>query len=149
MHWFARHSNAFQGIAALVTACAAVAALILVPLQITSADRIQRDQTAREIYREFLNLTVQRPELAVADSCALPDARAETAYAAYVEYMLYTAEQMLEVSEDWRAPMLSHIAGHTPYLCGLSEADLTLYSDATAALIRDARAGCAKVSPCG
>jgi hypothetical protein len=44
---------------------------VVIPYQVAQADRIQRDQTAREIYREFLNLTVQKPDLANADYCTL------------------------------------------------------------------------------
>lgn len=91
--------------------------MIIIPVQIGEADRIQRDQTAREIYREFLNLTVQKPELAQADFCTMSDAKDIAAYGAYVEYALYTAEQMVASSPDWRAPMAGYLDDHLPYLC--------------------------------
>jgi uncharacterized protein YciU (UPF0263 family) len=101
----------------MATAFAAVTAVIVIPYQVSQADRIQRDQTAREIYREFLNLTVQKPELANADFCAMTDANQTTAYAAYVEYLLYTSEQMIDTSSDWRTPMASYLEDHMAYLC--------------------------------
>ena len=64
--WLKRNSAALEAIGAIATAFAALVALMIVPYQIHQADRIQRDQTAREIYREFLNLSVQKPELAQA-----------------------------------------------------------------------------------
>ncbi|HRM75069.1 MAG TPA: hypothetical protein PLI13_10275, partial [Paracoccus sp. (in: a-proteobacteria)] len=62
--WLTRNSEALGAVGAIATAIAAVTAVIVIPYQVAQADRIQRDQTAREIYREFLNLTVQKPELA-------------------------------------------------------------------------------------
>ena len=67
--WLRRNAEPLGAIGAIATAFAALSALIIIPVQIAETDRIQRDQTAREIYREFLNLTVQKPELAQADFC--------------------------------------------------------------------------------
>jgi hypothetical protein len=116
-NWLTRNAEALEAVGAIATAFAALTALVVIPYQVSQADRIQRDQTAREIYREFLNLTVQKPELASADYCALTDANQTTAYAAYVEYLLYTAEQMIDTSPDWRTPMASYLEDHMAYLC--------------------------------
>ncbi len=115
--WLVRNSEALGAAGALATAFAALTAVVIIPYQIGQADRIQRDQTAREIYREFLNLTVQKPELANADFCALKDPNQTAAYTAYVEYLLYTAEQMIDTSPEWRAPMASYLGDHMAYLC--------------------------------
>ena len=116
-NWLVRNAEPLQAIGALATAFAALIALIVIPYQSSVADRIQRDQTAREIYREFLNLTVQKPELATADYCTLKDPQQITAYSAYVDYLLYTAEQMVDTSPDWRAPMAGYLGDHLTYLC--------------------------------
>jgi hypothetical protein len=116
-NWLTRNAEPLEAVGAIATAFAALTALVVIPYQVAQADRIQRDQTAREIYREFLNLTVQKPELANADYCALKDASQTTAYTAYVEYLLYTAEQMIDTSPDWRAPMASYLVDHMAYLC--------------------------------
>ena len=115
--WLIRNSEPLQAVGAIATAFAALTALVVIPYQVAQADRIQRDQTAREIYREFLNLTVQKPELASANYCAMKDATQITAYSAYVEYLLYTSEQMIDTSPYWRAPMAGYLAAHMPYLC--------------------------------
>lgn len=120
--WLNRNAQPLQAIGALATAMAAVTAVIVVPYQVSQADRIQRDQTAREIYREFLNLTMQNPKLAEADYCTLSNpAQAQdvsaTAYSAYVDYLIYTTEQMVDTSEDWRAPMAAYLGDHMTYLC--------------------------------
>ena len=115
--WLARNAEALEAVGAIATAFAALTALVVIPYQVAQADRIQRDQTAREIYREFLNLTVQKPELANADFCALTVPDQITAYSAYVEYLLYTAEQMVATSPDWRVPMAGYLKDHATYLC--------------------------------
>lgn len=115
--WLIRNAEPLQAVGALATAFAAMTAVVIIPYQVAQADRIQRDQTAREIYREFLNLTVQKPELAGADYCALKDGVQITAYAAYVDYRAYTAEQMIDTSPDWREPMASYVEDHMGYLC--------------------------------
>lgn len=115
--WLIRNAQPLEAVGAIATAFAALTALIVIPYQVAQADRIQRDQTAREIYREFLNLTVQKPELADADFCAMTDPVQTAAYAAYVEYLLYTTEQMIDTSPDWRSPMASYLDDHMPYLC--------------------------------
>lgn len=115
--WLTRNAEALEAVGAIATAFAALTALIVIPYQVAQADRIQRDQTAREIYREFLNLTVQKPDLASADYCAMKDTNQITAYAAYVEYLLYTAEQMIDTSPEWRGPMASYLGDHMAYLC--------------------------------
>jgi hypothetical protein len=116
-NWLTRNAEPLQAVGAIATAFAALTALVVIPYQVAQADRIQRDQTAREIYREFLNLTVQKPELASAAYCSLKDPNQITAYAAYVEYLLYTSEQMIDTSPDWRAPMASYLGDHMEYLC--------------------------------
>jgi hypothetical protein len=117
LDWLKRNSEALEAVGGIATAFAALTALIVIPYQVSQSDRIQRDQTAREIYREFLNLTVQKPDLANADYCALTDPNQKTAYAAYVEYLLYTSEQMIDTSPEWRAPMASYLEDHMAYLC--------------------------------
>lgn len=105
-----------EAIGAIATAFAALTALVVIPYQVAQADRIQRDLTAREIYREFPSLTMQKPELANADYCALKDPKDQTAYAAYVEYLLYTSEQMIDTSDDWCALMAGYLRDHMAYL---------------------------------
>ena len=125
-NWLTRNAPALEAMAAIATAFAALTALVLIPYQVAQADRIQRDQTAREIYREFLNLTVQKPEVANSDYCTLKDEAQRIAYSAYVEYLLYTAEQMIDTSDEWQKPMANYLAEHKSYLCSLAAHDSEL-----------------------
>jgi hypothetical protein len=104
-------------VAALVTSLAAVAALIGVKVQIDASARQQREQSAREIYREFLNLSVSKPAFADPDYCAISQSDEAGAYEHYVEYMLYTADQLLQASPAWNLTVQDHLLVHRDYLC--------------------------------
>jgi hypothetical protein len=145
-NWLTGNAEPLQAVGAIATAFAALTALVVIPYQVAQADRIQRDQTAREIYREFLNLTVQRPELATANYCALTAPREQTAYAAYVDYLLYAAEQMIDTSPDWRAPMAGYLKDHMAYLC--AEGILDAQSPGIADLMADLALSCKAQPAC-
>lgn len=115
--WLERNAKALQAVAAIVTAFAALAALIGIKVQIDANMKQQQVQSARDIYREFLNLSISKPEFAQPDYCAIKDSANVGAYENYVEYMLYTADQLLGVSRDWEATMIEHLADHREFLC--------------------------------
>jgi hypothetical protein len=117
--WFETHAKTIQGISALVTLFIALAALIGVKVQIDAAARTQQEQSARDIYREFLNLSISKPEFADPDYCTIKGGAQETAYKNYVEYLLYTSEQMLFVSPEWESALSDHLSAHAGYLCGV------------------------------
>ena len=117
MAWLKRNKDAVQALGTIVTALAALAALIGVKLQIDASALQQREQSAREIYREFLSLSISRPELAEPDYCAIRGSAGEAAYDSYLEYLLYTSEQLLSVSSDWEATFSDHLGAHREALC--------------------------------
>jgi len=127
--WLEQHAKAVQALAAIVTMLAAVAALIGVKVQIDASAQQAREQSARDIYREFLSLSIARPELSEPDHCAISGSPMEVAYENYLEYTLYTAEQLRSVSPDWDATMLDHLAAHRAALCAPGD-----WSDDTAAV---------------
>lgn len=141
-------SSHLQAASAVITALAAVLALIVIPWQLREAERLQQAQSARDIYRDFLNLTVQKPEVATTDLCQTTDTRERVAYEAYVDHLLYTAEQVLEVSADWQAPMQAQINRHRPYLCSWTDTDLADFSEPVGALLGAARQGCSSTKAC-
>jgi hypothetical protein len=145
--WLRDNNEPLQGMGAAITAVAALAALIVIPWQINAADDITRAQTAREIYREFVGLTVQKPELANANFCTIKDDNTKTAYAAYMEYMLYTAEQVMDTSpDDWRDPMAGYLQDHMPFLCAFPQWDA--HAESVVDIITELRLGCAEVTSC-
>jgi hypothetical protein len=145
LRFFKAHGEAISKISEVVTGLAALAAVIYVPMQLAEADRLQQTQTAREIYREFLNLTVQKPELATADFCALTEPRERAAYEAYVSYLLYTAEQVLEAEPGWEPTMESWLSDHLPLICTMEGGFFVPSLDA---LVTRVRTNCPKIAPC-
>jgi hypothetical protein len=119
--WFDKHGRVIQGIASIITALVALAALIGVKVQIDAAARTQQEQSARDIYREFLNLSISKPEFGEPDFCAIKGTAQEAAYRSYVDYLLYTSEQMLAVSPEWEGALAQHLEAHQQYLCGVPD----------------------------
>ncbi|MEM1301574.1 MAG: hypothetical protein AAGH17_03245, partial [Pseudomonadota bacterium] len=58
MAWLKRNAEALQAIGALLTAAVAIAALVGVKWQLDAAERISQAQSAREIYRDFVALSL-------------------------------------------------------------------------------------------
>ena len=143
--WFDKHGSAIQGIGAIVTALIATAALVGVKLQIDAGARAQQEQSARDIYREFLSLSISRPEFAEPDYCAIKNGLQAPAYQNYVDYLLYTSEQMLSVSPDWEPALAEHLAAHKQYVC--SVADWSGYPDSVAAMVGRFKAKACKSPP--
>ena len=135
--WIKANASALEAIGVVLTALVALVALVGVKYQVDATAKLQQAQTAREIYREFPAISIQKPELAVADYCEIRNAKQRTAYEHYVEYMLYTAEQVIEMDSDWQAPMSETIRQHSKYICALS--DWASYSAPVVRLVNQLR----------
>jgi hypothetical protein len=134
MKWFERNSAALQAAGSIVTAFVAVAALAGVKMQVDASYAVQREQSAKEIYREFLNISIANPDFADPGSGALKATPRAAAYASYVEYMLYTAEQVLQASPDWKSVFEGHMEMHAEFLCAIE--DWNGYADSVESLAR-------------
>jgi hypothetical protein len=118
MSWLSRHAPSVEAVAATVTALVAVAALIGVKFQLDEADRLQKAQSAREAYRAHLALAATLPQFAQPDdACQLIQSDQAGAYSAFVDHLLYSAEQMLDVSDGWEETFLTQLAVHSDYIC--------------------------------
>ncbi len=137
MNWLSRNSAALQALGALVTALVALVALIGVKYQIDASYRVQREQSAKEIYREMLNISIANPDFAAPDFCALKQSPKLPAYETYVEYVLYTAEQMLEMDKDWAGTFQGHLETHAGFICATE--DWSGYSTDVEALVNGFR----------
>lgn len=113
-----RHAPSIEAIAATVTALVAVAALVGVTVQLDTAERIQKEQSAREAYRAHLALAASMPQFArPVDVCALMASRDGGAYIAFLDHLLYSAEQMLAVAQGWETTFVDQISPHSDYFC--------------------------------
>ena len=145
--WLDAHVGAIQGLSAIATALLAIGALIGVKVQIDASERIQREQSARDIYREYLNLSIGRPEFSAPDYCAILDSPQEVAYENYVEYTLYTAEQAMAADAGWEPVFAATLKSHSAYLCSVT--DWSDYSTEVQDLVANFRAdNCRKPAPC-
>lgn len=150
MEFFNRNSGAIQALSAVLTVVLALAALIGVKVQIDAADRIQRAQSARDIYREFLNLSVANPKFSQPDHCALIRSNDAGAYESYVNYLLYSAEQLLAVDTEWSDILKADLEPHAALVCDMEERDVESHTDAVRSLINDVRStACTNPAPCG
>lgn len=136
--WLETRAKALQAMAAIVTMTAAVAALVGVKVQIDANARQQREQSARDIYREYLNLSISKPEFSNPDYCALSGTASEGAYEDYVEYLLYTSEQVLTAMPDWEPTLSARLTPHKELLC--SEGDWSEETPQVLAMIQQFKA---------
>jgi hypothetical protein len=147
MNWLNRNSSALQALAALLTVAVAIVALIGVKLQVDASYRVQQEQSAKEIYRELLNISIANPDFATPDYCALKQSPKFPAYESYVDYVLYTAEQVIDMDAAWSSTMEGHLEAHADYLCS-NEADGE-NAPSVEALLKSFRSrGCKTVSTC-
>jgi len=138
MKWLSRNAPSIEACSALVTASVAIAALIGVKVQLDETERLQKAQSAREAFRAHLALAATLPQFArPKDSCALVASTQGGSYIAFVDHLLYSAEQMLVVGEGWDATFLIELAPHKGYLC--SEPAPIGATDETASLLNDFR----------
>ena len=122
MTWLTRHAPALNAVAALLTAVIALGALLAIKVQLDEADRLQRLQSARDAYRGHLSLAVSSPEFARPDdACALLSGPKAGAYEAFVDHLLYSAEQMLDSEPHWEATFNGLLAEHPELICSMPE----------------------------
>jgi hypothetical protein len=147
LEFFNRNAGAVQAISAVLTVLLALGALIGVKFQIDAAEKLQRAQSARDIYREYLNVSMSKPEFARPDYCNLSKTSQAVGYEQFVEYLLYTAEQTISVDPDWEATFSEAFKDHVSYLCALD--DTTSYAEPVAKILSDfQKTGCTHVKTC-
>lgn len=131
------HAPAIQALGAILTVLLTLGAVVGVKLQIDASAKLQREQSARDIYREFLNLSISRTDLSDPDVCKFVTNPQQTAYAAYVEYLLYTAEQTLAASPDWESALNGRLKDHRKHLCEVD--DWSAYTPEVQSIMKDFR----------
>ena len=142
MSWLKRNAGSVEAIAASVTVMVAVAALVGIKWQLDGAEQLQAAQSARDAYRAHLALAATIPDFAAPqDGCILLASDQGGSYRAFVDHLLYSAEQMLEVEDGWDITFLQQLDPHSDFLCSADAPDVA--TPALAALItRFQTAGC-------
>lgn len=139
MSWLKRNASTVEAGAAAVTALVAILALVGVKMQIDASRAQTQAQTARDLYREYLTLSIQYPQFAHPAACPAWTAKDATAYEGYVDYLLYTAEQTIEMDPSWQPVMEDALAAHSTAVCQLDAQDS--YTDAVARMIAKLHVG--------
>lgn len=116
--WLEKHATALQALSAIGALIAVVGGIIGIKVQLNASAQMQREQSARDIYREFLNLSINQPKFASPDYCAIKGTADEVGYENYVQYMLYTGEQVLTALPGWEPTMAGHLNAHKELVCG-------------------------------
>ncbi|WP_371223730.1 hypothetical protein [Roseovarius sp. 2305UL8-3] len=111
----------------------ALLALVGVKLQIDSATELADQHSAREIYRGFLQLSIENPQHAQPQSCTGITGPDNPGYEAYLDYLLYTAEQVIALDPAWDPVMENWLQRHSRQLCSID--DLGVDTPQVAALI--------------
>lgn len=111
------NAPAIQALGVILTTVLTVAALFGIKAQIDASAQLQREQSARDIYREFLNLSISKPELSDPDHCKIKEGPQYESYLNYIEYLLYTSEQMLAASKAWESALEARLEDHKQHFC--------------------------------
>jgi hypothetical protein len=147
-HWLGKNQQPIQASAAILAALLAIATVAGVKWQMDATARLQKEQSARDIYREYLNISIAKPEFAQPDYCALSASPQFAAYESYVAYLLYAGEQVLVLGDGWPDVLHGEIERHSGYLCS-ADYQATDYDPAVAAVVGRVRAEqCEAIQPC-
>lgn len=104
----------------IATAIVAVLALAIAVWQIKAAENIQREASAREAFKEYLKLAIDKPDFANAQ-LARDNSSTKSGYEWFVTYFLYSAEQIYASypnDPQWRKGLADEICYHEAYLRG-------------------------------
>jgi hypothetical protein len=116
-------------LATIATAVIAVAALCIAVWQIRVGQQTQREASARDAFKEYLKLAMEKPELAEPSLGTVSDSGVESSrYSWFVSYFLFSAEQIhlsFPNDSEWSAALSNQICYHREYLKG-SEYQKTL-----------------------
>lgn len=146
--WLGKNHQSIQASAAIVAAVLAIGTIAGVKWQMDAAARLQKEQSARDIYREYLNISITKPEFAQPDYCALSASPQFAAYESYVAYLLYAGEQVLVLGEGWPDVLHGEMERHSGYLCSV-DYQAADYDPAVVAVVGRVRAEqCRVIQPC-
>ncbi len=115
--WLGANHHSIQALTAILAGLLAIVAIVGVKWQIDAASILQKEQSARDIYREYLNISMAKPEFSNPDFCEISASPQYPAYESYMAYTLYTAEQVFALGDGWKQVMQSEIEPHVEYLC--------------------------------
>jgi hypothetical protein len=113
----------FGNVSQMASAVVAVCALGAIYWQVQFNFKLSRENSVHEIYRAYLQMAVQHPQLAypeTAKSVAMMPREERARYGWFVSYLLYTCEQILGSfpnDPEWQRTCQEQFSYHASYLC--------------------------------
>ena len=122
-------ATVLEGFAAAIGIIFALAGIALVYIQLREHRAIQREATAKGLFREYLREAIKRPELALPDLDDLRQQGRFIQYELFVANMLYALDEILQNtrSDDWREVVRGEITRHAEHLCSPAFQDQRRY----------------------
>jgi hypothetical protein len=107
---------------AIATAIIATLGLGIAMWQIQAAEKSQREASAREAFKEYLKLAIDKPEFADARLEVVSKTESgKSSYAWFVSYFMYSAEQIFQSfpnDPEWNRALSDQVCYHKVYLTG-------------------------------
>jgi hypothetical protein len=113
MDWFWEHAEKIGNLAQVMTMFIALIALIFAYGQISSNIGLQREATAKDIYRDYLKLAFKHPQLAAPTRNLSNNDK----YVWFVAFMLNSLEEIIASGvSGWEDTIREELRYHTIYL---------------------------------
>jgi hypothetical protein len=116
------NAETLRGLATVMTAIVAMVAVIVAVIALITGRNSQREATAKAIYRDYLKLAFENPELANPYRGALKrkdDLKQDERYRWFVAFMLNSCGEIARSKpgdETWRKAILEDLKMHNDYL---------------------------------
>ncbi len=125
-YWWQRYGNLSQ----IGSAVAAIGALSFVAIQVSMIEVTSRKTSARSVYQNYSNASLQHPDLIKPDYAAIKrDPVKYEQYKWYVGQMLFAYDEMIDTGDKgWIDSFHYELAHHTALLCELRANDAAFYT---------------------
>ena len=142
-----RDTKKLADLATIATTLIAFVALGVAIAQIRSANASESEATAEAVYKDYLKLAVEQPELAEGLHDVSADPVKQARYSWFVSYFLHSAEHIYLTyphNNEWRAAISNQVCLHQRFLRGNEyQRNLKLHYDAAFRnLVDDALSRC-------
>ena len=116
MSWIFEHAERLGGLATVAAAIIALLATGIAVWALLSGRNSQREATAKDIYRDYLKLAFEHPEIAVARRA---DSVQEEKYQWFVAFLLTSCDEIVRIlprDKTWRKGIRIDLKPHLAYL---------------------------------
>jgi hypothetical protein len=115
MNWIFENAEKLGGLATVVAALVAILATCIAVLALLTGRNSQREATAKDIYRDYLKLAFDNPEIAIAHRA---DRGQEEKYQWFVAFLLTSCDEIVRImprDKTWRKGIRIDLKPHLEY----------------------------------